>query len=515
MTEQIEQNDNPVMNEAPAERAGGARSLRDPGSGAGRLLAWLAIIGVVGFLALTPVAMTFFPGLFEEDGEGPEGFVVVEHYPPSAPMRLIAKYSLGASQFFNAVADGGGVDSEGAEALSVEDQLIEQVDALAAASYSDELRAAMFAAAMLGNEEGLERLDAIEDDAAQDSGDLEPKKFGPEFAEAFAIAKRVMTEGSETLDDVQRESIVESDGWFGELLLVSDLPENDPARKELYDNAQGVATLMIVALFGLLGVGVVGLGLFITAIVLLTTGKVRRAYAPPAPGGSVYLEMFALFLVSFIVIQFAAGVVYSVNGIDLSKYMVWLILPVMFWPLARGADWATWKHAVGWHTGKGVFREIGAGVLGYLAGLPIVAFGLFCAVVLSMAVQLLVELMTDGAAQPASHPAIDEIGSGGTLGVVMLYLLATVWAPLFEETFFRGALFHHMRGRFGVIFSALSVAFIFAAIHPQGIGLIPGLMGLAVVFALLREWRGSIIASMVAHSMHNATLITVLLLALG
>jgi membrane protease YdiL (CAAX protease family) len=229
----------------------------------------------------------------------------------------------------------------------------------------------------------------------------------------------------------------------------------------------------------------------------------------------VYLEMFAIFLVSFVALHFANEVVVRAIGIDLSRWMVWLILPVIFWPMARGASWSAWKHAVGWHAGKGFWREVGAGILGYLAGLPIVAIGLLGAVVLSVVVAKLVEWATGGAPPPASHPSIDEIGSGGALGVVSLYLLAAVWAPLIEETFFRGALYHHVRGRLGVALSALFVAFIFASIHPQGIGLIPGLMGLAVVFALIRQWRGSIIGCMVAHSMHNATLITVLLLALG
>ncbi len=482
--------------EAAAEPSGtGGRSLRDPGGPSAAMLAWLAIIGMVGFIALTPVALTFFPQLFAEPTEGA---VVIEHTPPSGPIRLISKYSLGASE----LAGSG-------------ETFVTQIDEMSKASYSDELRAAMFAGAMLGADAGLDRLNALEEDAGQSVDGEEPAEFGPEFAEAFAIVKRVFVKGSETLDDEQRESIVASDGWFGELLLVSDLPEEDPARVSLYQDAGRVAMLLVGALIAFLGVGVVGFGLFVTAIVLLSSGKIKRGYAPPAPGGSVYLEMFALFLVSFLVVQFAAGIVYSVNGMDLSRVMVWLILPVMFWPLARGTSVAAWKHAVGWHRGKGVAQEIGAGVVGYLAGLPIVALGLGIAVVLSIVMALLVEMVTGGAAEQASHPVIDQMGSGGVWGIVTLYLLASVWAPLFEETFFRGALFHHMRGKLGVVASALLVAFIFASIHPQGIALIPGLMGLAVVFALIREWRGSIIGPMVAHSMHNATLVTVMLLALG
>jgi len=492
MTEQQTEQGPIEANQEP----GGRRSLRDPGGPTGALLAWLAIIGVVSFLALTPVVHTFFPQLFEKQTEGP---VVIEHTPPSGPMRLIAKYSLGAST----LAPGG------------EEQLLEQVDAFAASSPSDKLRAAIVTGAMLGPEAGRDRLDALEDDLLAPVEGKPSSEPGPEFSGAFAIVKRVFTEGSDSLDETQRDSIVASEGWFGELLLVSDLPEDNPARAAFFQAARRVTLLLVGAMFALFGVGFVGLGLFITAIVLFARGRIRPAYAPPARGGSVYLEMFALFLVSFLLIETGAGIVYNASGIDLSRAMVWLILPVMFWPLARGTDLATWKHAVGWHKGRGVLHEIGAGILGYLAGLPIVAVGLVCAIVLSVFVGWLVEAVTGNPGAAASHPAIDEIGQGGVWGVVSLYLLASVWAPLFEETFFRGALYHHMRGRFGFVGSALIVAFIFASIHPQGIGLIPALMGLAVVFAMIREWRGSIIGCMVAHGLHNATLVTVLLLALG
>ena len=504
MTEQTEQqwqgndesNSAPTVGGAGRPVRGGGRSLRDPGGPTGALLAWLTIIGIVGFLALTPVAMTFFPGVFAEESEGA---AVVEHSPPSGPIRLIAKYSVGVSEL----------------TAGSEEAMLTQVDAIAESSRSDQLRAVIVAAALAGSDAGLERLERIKEETTEPVDGSEPAKFSPEFAEAYAIVDRALTRGSSTLDQTQRESIVASDGWFGELLLVSDLPEEDPARQAVFAGARRMAMLLVGALLGLLGIGVVGLGLFITAIVLLARGRIRSAYVPPAPGGSVYLEMFALFLVSFFVLQYGGAIVHKAAGVDLSKLLVWLMAPVMFWPLVRGADWASWKHAVGWHRGRGVFREVGAGVLGYLAGLPIVAVGLFLAVVLSALVGLVVEWVTDGVAPPASHPVIDEMGSGGVWSVVMLYLLAAVWAPVFEETFFRGALYHHLRGRLGAIVSALTVALIFASIHPQGIGLIPALMGLAVVFALIREWRGSIIGPVAAHSLHNATLVTILLLALG
>ena len=78
---------------------------------------------------------------------------------------------------------------------------------------------------------------------------------------------------------------------------------------------------------------------------------------------------------------------------------------------------------------------------------------------------------------------------------------------------FRGVLYRHLREascllRYAtsVLLSILVVSFLFAAIHPQGLVAIPPLMGLAVAFNLIREWRGTLVPGMVAHGVHNGLL---------
>jgi membrane protease YdiL (CAAX protease family) len=56
---------------------------------------------------------------------------------------------------------------------------------------------------------------------------------------------------------------------------------------------------------------------------------------------------------------------------------------------------------------------------------------------------------------------------------------------------------------------------LFAAIHPQGWAAIPVLASVGFVFAAVREWRASIIAPMVGHALNNATVVTMLVVALG
>jgi membrane protease YdiL (CAAX protease family) len=87
---------------------------------------------------------------------------------------------------------------------------------------------------------------------------------------------------------------------------------------------------------------------------------------------------------------------------------------------------------------------------------------------------------------------------------------------------FRGALYRHLRnaterrlGRTGsFLASAAVVSFLFAVIHPQGVLAVPALMGLAVGLTVLREWRGSLLPSMMVHGIHNGLTTFVLVQAL-
>ena len=104
----------------------------------------------------------------------------------------------------------------------------------------------------------------------------------------------------------------------------------------------------------------------------------------------------------------------------------------------------------------------------------------------------------------------------------MVLLLAAVAAPIVEETMFRGVLYRHLRDAtrslgllLSILVSATVNAFVFAVIHPQGWVAIPALMSLAYAFTLMREWRGSVIPSMIMHAVSNGLVMTLLILALS
>ena len=121
----------------------------------------------------------------------------------------------------------------------------------------------------------------------------------------------------------------------------------------------------------------------------------------------------------------------------------------------------------------------------------------------------------------AAHPILGLAG-GSTFDAVMLLLVASVAAPIVEETMFRGVLYRNLRAGtawlgivISVALSAVMVAFIFAVIHPQGLIAVPVLGALAFGFALTREWRDTLIPSMVAHALNNGLVMTTLLVAFG
>jgi membrane protease YdiL (CAAX protease family) len=113
----------------------------------------------------------------------------------------------------------------------------------------------------------------------------------------------------------------------------------------------------------------------------------------------------------------------------------------------------------------------------------------------------------------ASHPIIKQLGGGPVLWM-WIFLLAAAWAPVTEELMFRGALFAHLRERFGWWISAPVVGLVFALIHPQGWAAVPVLTAIAVVFAGIREWRGSIIGCVAAHAIHNGAALIIATLIL-
>lgn len=368
-----------------------------------------------------------------------------------------------------------------------------------AAGIIERLRIVPLAGWFVGTDEALARLDALDLELSQ----LSPAE--PALEQDAATLRTLLTTGSDALGAPERDELLARHGWFAEVALALDSPENDPRRLEF--QRQGLAAVMT-----LVGAGVVVVAAMLTGFVLLIVLLVkidspwmRRRYLLDrhfaGPLLTPYAETVAVFLAGFVLIQLIGHLVLRLTKVDVGYVLTWSLLGVAFWPLARGVTREQLFRALGWHRGQGVMKEVLCGVVGYLAGLPLVGLSFVLSFILIAIFQ-----------SKPTHPVMDELANPTLWKVLMMYSLASLWAPIVEETIFRGAFHHHLRGRLPAVLAAMTSGLVFAIIHPQGITLVPPLMMLGVVFALIREWRGSLIGSMVAHAMHNGFLVTMMVL---
>jgi membrane protease YdiL (CAAX protease family) len=232
------------------------------------------------------------------------------------------------------------------------------------------------------------------------------------------------------------------------------------------------------------------------------SGKISLTLAPRSRvEGSVLVEGFAIYLALFLFLPWLLRQM-SVPLPRWAAYGPALIALIigMMWPLLRGMQHAQWREALGLHRGQGWWCEMGAGVLGWVASLPLLVVGMIAA---SWIMKLTGEF--------PSHPIVDVFAGNGwaKFGAI---LLAVVWAPISEEIMFRGHLFPGLSAWLRWLPGVLLSAFVFAAIHPQGWAGVPAIMALACSFSLLRLWRQSLIAPMTAHALNNGIMCVVMLL---
>jgi membrane protease YdiL (CAAX protease family) len=337
-------------------------------------------------------------------------------------------------------------------------------------------------------------------DAALKRVDEMEKQHPPPEVEQDLSAIRQIYSGAEALDDASKQRLIDRHGFFGRLATVYGLPDKDPERAKVLEDANRSAMLMmVIGIVFLLLMVAIGAAV-ITAIVLAALGKFKRQYVPQPWLNSAFLEAFAVYLVSFILL----GLFFAQLKLDSLAWdwVALVLIPLTFGYVRwRGVGERETRLGFGWYWGRGPHIEIPLGIFGYLAGVPVIVAGFFISL----------QLMKHSQVSPM-HP-IQKMLQGDKWHILNLYGIACVFAPVLEETMFRGALFNHMRRRWSWLISAPVVAFIFAAIHPQGWTLIPALGSIAIVLAGLREWRGSLWASITAHATNNFLVLSLALMA--
>ncbi len=270
---------------------------------------------------------------------------------------------------------------------------------------------------------------------------------------------------------------------------------------------------LTVFLAGLVSIAVLG--------VMLIVGRLRPRYQPAgtAHASLVLGETFLVWMLLFLVLQVVAGFIGEPfaerfggdAALLLSLAAMFGSLGALAYPALRGISWRELRESVGLHAGRGIAREAAAGLLCYVTAVPMLAVGLVVYAILTW-----IARSFDGAAEPPSHPVVDLLSEPTAFRILMLFMLASVAAPIVEEIAFRGLLYGHLRGTvaprlrlLSVLIAAVVSSVVFAIIHPQGVLFVPALGGLAVGFCIFRELRGSLVAPMVAHGINNAVTLTI------
>ncbi len=375
---------------------------------------------------------------------------------------------------------------------------------------------------LVGPERAMEELDMVAQieamkppEQSDENGESPEPAVGEE--RALAYLRRVY-EGSLDEANLSAEMTDAEDylGWWAKLARLHDAGADDLERAALIEAGRRMFVLVAVIGVGGLLVAAGALASAVVMIVRLAQRRITARFVAPAPGGSVYLEIFAVFLAGFVLVQLAGALVALAAGSDAGIWATlvgqWMLIAVPLWPLLRGVPLSRMRQDLGLHRGEGVLREIGAGIVGYLAGLPI----FIGAIVFMIVLQAIIQLAT-GSEEPVqpNNPILDLVQTQSVALIALTVSLAVLWAPLVEETVFRGALLRHMRGRVGMLAGAILTGLLFAFLHSYGPLFTPPLIALGFTFAMLREWRGSLIAPMTAHFLHNGTLMAVIITAIN
>jgi membrane protease YdiL (CAAX protease family) len=463
------------------------------------VLAWIVIIAVVGFVALAP-------------------FFVQEDRLSQTADSISAVTDVGQARF------NLGLRKLGTESPQEEIKLLNKLNS---GPVDRRFRYIVLAGEVKGARQASEALDDLHETLAAGHVTLNQQQ-----SRIDDILDRLYRDYSRrrldapSLSDADRKYLREHMGWFGQLALAPAGGPQSDAREQLLAAAQRSAIVIsVVIIFGLLA-GFVGFAALVTFVIFASTGMAHSKLGPRSIFGGIYAETFALWMALYVAISLALSVIpFNTTLLKESKLFLQGLamlasLVVLAWPVIRGVPWKQVRGDIGWTGGKLGWLEPFIGVVSY----PAVVAPLVAAL---LVVLLIVSLMALG--QPAvdphndfsvehmtAHPIVGLFNKSTPWLLVQMLLVASVVAPIVEETVFRGLLYRHLRdatyaaASFGSsVASATISSFVFAIVHPQGVAAVPPLMVLAFMLCLLREWRGTLLPSMMLHAVNNAAVFTV------
>lgn len=265
--------------------------------------------------------------------------------------------------------------------------------------------------------------------------------------------------------------------------------------------AEGYASLTLSLGFGLVLLGLLG----VAALLLTGTAALKRQWQwlgrverlPERLGWAELVDIFVFYLALYRGVGVALALVARTFSLapPLLPTQVGLQAGTGLLALLYAARQARRRGTTLAELGATVTtlgKEVLYGVAGYAATLP-----------LTLVLGRLTQWLFRDNPNTAPNPILPLLtGKSEPLDRTLIFLMAAVLAPLFEEFFFRGALLTGLRQRFGSGGGILLSAVAFAAVHPPQDAL--PIFGLGIVFALLRHLRQSLVPGIVAHFLQNS-----------
>lgn len=453
------------------------------------LLAWLVILGTVGFL------------LWRQDSDDPT---------------RKQQYDLLTARFAGRIFVGFEELQKQASAGKSDPRLLceQAAESMDKHTYAQRLRFVVLSGELLGAREALERLRRLDEEWRKH--DLAPSAEDAATARLLArlyVAREHEGAAANPLSPEEQSELRRRLDWFGDLALTP--AEGSETAERAVVLAPVWRSLWAIGIVGLamLLLGLVGLILLIALLVLWAVGYLRGGLQCGSRPGGVYAETFALYMLLFLGLGYAASLLRWTQGrLLLSGLAALGSLAALGWPVLRGIPWRQVRQDIGWKRGRRPWLEPILGVAGYAMALPMLIVGIFLMLGLT-ALRNRLGYGPDpfGPSDAPSHPIIFWVANGGWRAWLQVLFVAAFVAPVVEETMFRGVLYRYLREASAgwrptpsILASALVVSFVFAVIHPQGFVAVPALMGLAFAFTLLREWRETLVPSMIAHGVNNA-----------
>lgn len=298
-------------------------------------------------------------------------------------------------------------------------------------------------------------------------------------------------------------------GLFSKLLLV-DLDNSKQLEGEIDAVAKAFFKNFTIALCFTVIFIIAAILCFIFYAYKIAAKKLKSSFQNEAAFADYALEIFCLYLAAMFFLPKLIGKLieygYLTNPLVANILCIAPLALLIFWPQLFSIDFSKIRSSLGLYikSFSAFAKDMIAGPTAYLAYWVI----LLSVLVIYSLVMLKLGINTENSA----HPVVPLLASTKErMNIVYVFVLAVIIAPLIEEIMFRGAFYSWLRTRFSAGFSILFSSFIFAAVHPQGaIGVLP-LTFIGILLAILREWRGSLVAPMIAHACFNAGTLSMVL----